>query len=124
VKQPSDGPELAHAGGADGASRSLTWGFVLVSGRTCALIWGRRVLVRGVFRRTVKTASGTTAVQIGYSSRRGSRQIEHLGSAHSEAEVEAFKASNAAASIRRAPSRTTSSINEPVDTSVAGACPT
>jgi len=45
--------------------------------------------------RTVKTASGATAVQIVYSSRRGSRQIEHLGSAHSEAEVEALKAAAA-----------------------------
>ena len=32
--------------------------------------------------RTVKTASGATAVQIVYSSRRGSRKIEHLGSAY------------------------------------------
>ena len=32
--------------------------------------------------RTVKTASGTIAVQIVYSSRRDSRSIEHLGSAH------------------------------------------
>ena len=42
--------------------------------------------------RTVKTASGATAVQIVWSSRRGSRTIEHLGSAHDEAEVEALKA--------------------------------
>ncbi len=45
--------------------------------------------------RTVKTASGATAVQIVHSSRRGSRQIEHLGSAHSEAEVAALKAAAA-----------------------------
>jgi hypothetical protein len=32
--------------------------------------------------RTVKTASGAVAVQIVWSSRRGSRSIEHLGSAH------------------------------------------
>jgi Transposase DDE domain len=38
--------------------------------------------------RTVKTASGATAVQIVYSNRRGSREIEHIGSAHSAAEVE------------------------------------
>ena len=32
--------------------------------------------------RTVRSSSGATAVQIVYSSRRGSREIEHLGSAH------------------------------------------
>jgi hypothetical protein len=42
--------------------------------------------------RTVETASGATAVQIVYSSRRGSRDIEHLGSAHDDAELEALKA--------------------------------
>ena len=42
--------------------------------------------------RTVRTASGATAVQIVYSSRRGSRDIEHVGSAHDEAELEALKA--------------------------------
>lgn len=42
--------------------------------------------------RTVRTASGATAVQIVHSSRRGSRDIEHVGSAHDEAEVEALKA--------------------------------
>jgi len=40
----------------------------------------------------VKTASGATAVQIVYSSRRGSREIEHLGSAHDGARVELLKA--------------------------------
>ena len=42
--------------------------------------------------RTVKTSSGATAVQIVWSTRRGSRKIEHLGSAHDDGEVEAFKA--------------------------------
>ena len=42
--------------------------------------------------RTVKTSSGATAVQIVWSFRRGSRSIEHLGSAHDESEVEALKA--------------------------------
>ena len=42
--------------------------------------------------RTVKTASDAIAVQIVWSTRRGSRQIEHLGSAHDDAEVEALKA--------------------------------
>lgn len=41
--------------------------------------------------RTVRTSSGATAVQIVWSSARGSRRIEHLGSAHSELEVEALK---------------------------------
>jgi hypothetical protein len=40
----------------------------------------------------VRTSSGATAVQIVYSSRRRSRQIQHLGSAHSGAEVELLKA--------------------------------
>ncbi|WP_458860425.1 IS1634 family transposase [Mycobacterium adipatum] len=42
--------------------------------------------------RTVKTASGATAVQIVWSNRRGSRNIEHLGSAHDEAGVAALRA--------------------------------
>jgi hypothetical protein len=42
--------------------------------------------------RTVRTASGAIAVQIVHGSRRGARDIEHLGSAHDELEVEALKA--------------------------------
>jgi len=42
--------------------------------------------------RTVKTASGATAVQIVYSMRRGSRDIKHIGSAHDDAELELLKA--------------------------------
>jgi hypothetical protein len=42
--------------------------------------------------RTVKTTSGATAVQVVWSSRRGSRKIEHLGSAHDEAGLETLKA--------------------------------
>ncbi len=45
--------------------------------------------------RTVKTSSGATAVQVVWSSRRGSRNIEHLGSAHDEAGVVALKAAAA-----------------------------
>jgi hypothetical protein len=41
--------------------------------------------------RTVKTASGATAVQVVWSWRRGSRSIEHIGSAHNEAELAALK---------------------------------
>ena len=47
------------------------------------------------YLRTVKTASGATAVQIVWSARRGSRSIEHLGSAHDEAGVAALKAAAA-----------------------------
>jgi GNAT superfamily N-acetyltransferase len=49
----------------------------------------------------VKTASGATAVQIVYSSRRGSRDIEHIGSAHDDAELELL----AAAARRRLAAR-------------------
>ncbi|MGK2881523.1 MAG: IS1634 family transposase [Mycobacterium sp.] len=41
--------------------------------------------------RTVKTSSGATAVQIVHSSTRGSRKIEHLGSAHNDHELDALK---------------------------------
>jgi hypothetical protein len=41
--------------------------------------------------RTVKTASGAVAVQIVHSNRRGAREIEHIGSAHSSGEVEVLK---------------------------------
>jgi hypothetical protein len=41
--------------------------------------------------RTVKTASGAIAVRIVHSTRRGSRDIEYLGSADDEAELEALK---------------------------------
>jgi hypothetical protein len=44
------------------------------------------------YLRTVKTASGAIAVQIVHSSRRGSRDIEHIGSAHDDAELELLKA--------------------------------
>jgi hypothetical protein len=40
----------------------------------------------------VKTSSGAVAVQIVYSFHRGSRQIEHIGSAHDDAGVELLKA--------------------------------
>jgi hypothetical protein len=39
----------------------------------------------------VKTASGATAVQIVYSWRQGSREIEHIGSAHDDVELELLK---------------------------------
>ena len=42
--------------------------------------------------RTVRTASGATAVQIVHGSRRGARSIEHVGSAHDELELETLKA--------------------------------
>jgi hypothetical protein len=42
--------------------------------------------------RTVRTASGARAVQIVHSQHRGSRDIEHIGSAHTDADVELLKA--------------------------------
>jgi hypothetical protein len=42
--------------------------------------------------RTVRTSSGAVAVQVVWKSRQGSRDIEHLGSAHTDAEVEVLKA--------------------------------
>ncbi len=42
--------------------------------------------------RTVKTASSARAVQIVHASRRGSHDIEHIGSAHHDAELELLKA--------------------------------
>jgi len=41
--------------------------------------------------RTVKTASGATAVQIVHGTRRGARRMEHVGSAHDEQELEALR---------------------------------
>jgi hypothetical protein len=41
---------------------------------------------------TVTTASNATAVQIVHSSRKGSREIEHIGSAHTPEDVEVLKA--------------------------------
>jgi hypothetical protein len=45
--------------------------------------------------RTVKTSSGAIAVQIVWSWRKGSRSIEHLGSAHDDVELVALKAAAA-----------------------------
>jgi hypothetical protein len=42
--------------------------------------------------RTVRMSSGARAVQIVYSRRRGARQIEHIGSAHDEVELEVLRA--------------------------------
>ena len=42
--------------------------------------------------RTVRTASGARAVQIVHSQRRGSRDIEHIGSAHTDVDLELLKA--------------------------------
>ena len=48
-----------------------------------------------VYVRTVKTSSGATAVQIVWSTRRGSRKVEHLSLARNEAGVAALKAAAA-----------------------------
>jgi hypothetical protein len=55
-------------------------------------LWRDSYSRRVAYVRTVKTASGATAVQIVRSSRRGSRNIGHIGSAHDDAELEALKA--------------------------------
>lgn len=41
--------------------------------------------------RTVRTSSGARAVQIVHSTRKGSREITHIGSAHTDAELELLK---------------------------------
>jgi hypothetical protein len=51
------------------------------------------------YLRTVKTASGATAVQIVHSSRRGLRDIEHIGSVDDEAELELLKAARLGAAL-------------------------
>lgn len=42
--------------------------------------------------RTVKTASGATAVQVVWGSSRGSKQMDHIGSAHTPEDLEVLKA--------------------------------
>jgi hypothetical protein len=69
--------------------------------------------------RSVKTTSGATAVQVVWSSRRGSREIEHIGSAHDDAELEALKA---AAGQRIAAGQTESGLG-PGDSGAAGPLP-
>jgi hypothetical protein len=54
------------------------------------------------YLRTVRTGSGATAVQIVHGSRRGARDIEHLGSAHDVQAVEAVEALKAVARQRLA----------------------
>jgi hypothetical protein len=83
----------------------LTWATILGSRLTLGADLRVRVFGRadlrtnpgyvkwpGPYVRTVKTASGATAVQIVYSSHRGSRDIEHIGSARGDAELELLKA--------------------------------
>jgi hypothetical protein len=63
-------------------------GEVGAKSRTKSWLWGVGV---APYIRTVKTASGARAVQIVHSSRRGSRDIEHIGSAHDDVELELLK---------------------------------
>ena len=42
--------------------------------------------------RTVKTASGATAVQVVFSERKGAKRMKHIGSAHSESELALLRA--------------------------------
>src|SRR5216684_113182 len=64
----------------------------------CALSSALGVASTGL--RSVRTASGVTAAQIVYFSRRRSRNIEHFGSAHDGAELEALKAGRASSGLR------------------------
>ena len=57
------------------------------------------------------TALGATAVQIVWSSQRGSRSIEHIGFAHDDAELEALKAA-AGSRATGAPSRAGLAVTE------------
>lgn len=41
--------------------------------------------------RTVKTASGATAVQVVWSNRRGKKDMDHIGSAHTPEDLEVLK---------------------------------
>jgi hypothetical protein len=68
--------------------------------------------------RTVKTKPGATAVQVVWSSRRGSREIEHIGSAHDDAEL----ALKAAAGQRIAAAQTELDLG-PGDSGAAGPLP-
>ena len=59
-------------------------------------LWGLRGLgwaLTGMspYVRTVRTASGARAVQIVHFSRKGARSIEHIGSAHDDAELAVLK---------------------------------
>ena len=71
----------------------LTCGSWSGDGEICALIRGS---YQGgpvaAYVRKVKTAPAATAVQIVHSSRRGSRDTEHLGPAADDAELEVLKA--------------------------------
>ena len=49
-----------------------------------------------LYVRTVRTTSDATTVQIVHWSRRGSRDIEHLGSAHDDVELELLTAAGPA----------------------------
>jgi hypothetical protein len=60
-----------------------------------------------------KDRLGAIAVQIVWSTRRGTRQIEHLGSAHDEAELEAFECRCRAAAHRERKPRPTRGLPRP-----------
>ena len=68
------------------------------------------------YARTVKTASGPTAAQIVYSSHRGAREGEHIGSAHDDAELALLKA----AARQRAGYRGQGELDLGLDTAAAG----
>lgn len=72
--------------GALGDGRVADLGFLASGGADLRTTLNLDCRVGAVpYVRTVKTASGATAVQIVYFSLRGSRDIEHIGSAHDNA---------------------------------------
>jgi hypothetical protein len=86
-------------------SHDLTWLTIMDARRAhrCGLrvrgLWFANLRTKSVpyrglvclYMRTVKTAAGTTAVQVVHPSPPGSRSIEHIGSAPGAAELEVLK---------------------------------
>ena len=54
--------------------------------------WAVRLIFMSPYIRTVRTASGATAVQVVYSEKRGSKSMKHLGSAHTDEDLALLKA--------------------------------
>jgi hypothetical protein len=70
----------------------VTWWFVGCGRKICALAGPLLVVSSGGVGSPGEDLVGAAAVQIVWSSRRGSRKIAHIGSAHDDAELEALNA--------------------------------
>jgi len=70
----------------------VTSGVVPLGGEKSALTGGLYAGSVSPYVRTIKTKSGGRAVRIVYSSHGGSLELEHIGSAHDDAALEALKA--------------------------------